>query len=198
LQGTPETNEIKSFVPRELINMLKRHPHTPVHLFIDDTSYFITSAIYNKRHLLVHSELKNQLLTIIQESFELFNWKLDDWVILDNHYHVIGMSRKGTDLSKIMGRIHSHSATLIRQVTHCELPVWWNYWDYCPSHEKDYFTRLNYLLMNPIKHGYVDNLNDYPFSSFSRLFNEVGRETCVKQFQTYPEYKQLVIEEDDL
>jgi len=59
------------------ILMLKRHSHTPAHLFIDDTSYFITSAIYNKRHLLRHSDLKTQLLTIIQESFQLFNWKLD-------------------------------------------------------------------------------------------------------------------------
>jgi putative transposase len=177
--------------------MLKEHPHTPAHLFIDDTSYFITSAIYNKRRLLVNSELKSQLLTIIQESFQLLNWKLDAWVILDNHYHVIATSRKGTDLSKIMGRIHSYSGTLIRKVTHCELPVWWNYWDYCPRNEKDYFTRLNYLLMNPIKHGYVDNLNDYPFSSFHQLKNEVGRETCVKQFKTNPEYKQLVIEEDE-
>jgi len=46
------------------------------------------------------------------------------------------VSRKGTDLSKIMGRIHSHSATKIRSATHCELPIWWNYWDYCPRNEK--------------------------------------------------------------
>jgi len=177
--------------------MLKRHPHTPAHLFIDDTSYFITGAIYNKRSLLLHSDLKYQLLSIIQESFQLLNWELYHWVILDNHYHLLGMSHKGTDLSKIMGRIHSRSSTLIRKVTRCDLPVWWNYWDYCPRDETDYFTRLNYLLMNPIKHGYVDNLNDYPFSSFHLLLNEVGKDDCVKQFRTYPEYEELLIEEDD-
>jgi len=66
-----------------------------------------------------------------------------------------------------------------------------------PVMKKDYFTRLNYLLMNPIKHEYVDNLNDYSFSSFHQILNGVGKETCMKQFRTYPDYKQLVIEEDD-
>ena len=32
--------------------MQKNHPHTPVHWFLGDTSYFITGAIYKKRMLL--------------------------------------------------------------------------------------------------------------------------------------------------
>jgi putative transposase len=37
-------------------------------------------------------------------------------------------------------------------------------------------TRLNYLLMNPLKHGYTRNLHDYPFSSFHQVFADLGRE----------------------
>ena len=177
--------------------MLKRHPHTPAHLFVDDTPYFITSSTYDKRHLLAEPDLKTQLLEMIKTNFQSFNWQLDHWVILDNHYHLLGVSRKGTDLPKIIGRTHYHSAELIGATTHCELPVWWNYWDYCPRNERDYLIRLNYLLMNPIKHGYVNNLHDYPFSSFHQLLENEERETLVGQFHDYPEHKDLKIAEDE-
>jgi putative transposase len=114
---------------------------------------------------------------------------------LDNHYHVLGRSKKGDDLSSIFRRVHSKAAIFIREQTNCEKPVWWNYWDYCPRSEADYMVRLNYLLNNPLKHGYVTNLQDYPYSSFHQLFEEVGREKLGKQFRDYAGYKTLVLRE---
>jgi putative transposase len=174
---------------------LKRHPHTPAHLFLDDTSYFVTGAIYRKRPLLVSPELKDRLLELIREYFQTYNWELHHWVILDNHYHILGQSRIGEDLTNIFRSIHSRAGIAISQATHCETPIWWNYWDYCPRDERDYMVRLNYLLMNPIKHGYVTNLHDYPFSSFHILFAEIGRDQLAQQMRDYPEYKTLVLHE---
>ncbi len=70
-------------------------------------------------------------------------------------------------------------------------------WDYCPRDEKEYLIRLNYLLNNPIKHNYVTNLNDYPFSSFQSYLNQIGRTNLVKQFCENTEHNKLEIEEDD-
>lgn len=175
--------------------MLKRPPHTPAHLLLDDTPYFITGAIYKKRPLLKNAELKHELLKHFQQQFEKYDWLLFHWVILDNHYHLIGQSWEGGDLPAIFRNIHSKIALLIREATQCEKPVWWNYWDYCPRNEKDSMIRLNYLLYNPVKHGYTNNLQYYPFSSFHSLYAEMGREKLVKQFQTYSEYKTLVLSE---
>jgi putative transposase len=119
---------------------------------------------------------------LIYESFEKFGWKLNDWVILDNHYHLLAVSYKGQDLTKVIKRIHGVSAHFIRQKTGCGLPVWWNY---CPRDNADYYTKLNYLFMNPIKHGYVSYLNDYRFSSFLYRLGKIGRNTMVKQFHDY-------------
>lgn len=175
--------------------MLKRHRNTPAHLFLDDTPYFVTGAIYQKRPLLANPEIKGQLLALIQEYFQTYYWELHHWVILDNHYHLLGKSRIGEDLTHIFQSVHSRAGILIRQLTHCAKPVWWNYWDYCPRNKEDYMTRLNYLLMNPFKHGYVTNLHDYPFSSFHQLFADLGREGLAKQMSDYPEYKNLVLDE---
>ncbi len=175
--------------------MLKQHRNTPAHLFVDDTEYFITGAIYQKRHLLKKTKIKEYLLDLLQTYFEQYNWEFHHWVILDNHYHILGKSRNGADLTNIFRSVHSRSAIFIRQVTNCTKPVWWNYWDYCPRDEADYMTRLNYLLLNPVKHGFVTDLHDYSFSSFHTLFAEVGRERLVDQLKEYPKYKTLVLQE---
>lgn len=175
--------------------MLKHHRHTPAHLLIDETPYFITAAIYQKRPLLARPDLKDKFLELLSGYFNKHHWELHHWVILDNHYHLLGKSHKGVDLEAIFRNVHSQMAKLIRQVTNCERPVWWNYWDYCPRNEEDYMTRLNYLLNNPVKHRYVTKLQDYPFSSFHRLFSDIGRAQLVRQFQAYPGYKKLVLSE---
>ena len=96
-----------------------------------------------------------------------------------------------------MTQIHSVSGYHIKQATQTQQRIWWNYWDYCPRDEKDYLVRLNYLLINPIKHGYTKNLNDYPFSSFHQSLAETGRDQLMMQFKDHTEYKNLILPEDD-
>jgi putative transposase len=177
--------------------MLRRHPHTPAHLFVDDAAYFITGAIYGKRPLLRDNALKQILFEAMEKSFGEYGWSLAHWVILDNHYHLMAQSRRGEDLAAIMHKLHGRTGHIIRAATHCELPVWWNYWDYCPRDEHDYTVHLNYLLYNPIKHGAVSDLKDYPYSSFSKLFQEVGKERLSQQFRDYPEFRTLDGKKDD-
>jgi putative transposase len=145
--------------------------------------------------VLRNADLKNRLLEIIQKNFDACGWQLHHWVILDNHYHLLGKSRKGKDLSTIFKGIHGNSAGFIREQTQCSLPVWWNYWDYCPRNEEQYFTRLNYLFYNPVKHGYVADLYDYAFSSFQILLEQQGRELLTAQFRRYSGYKKLSLRE---
>lgn len=177
--------------------MLKHYAHAPAHLMLDDTPYFLTGAILEKRPLLRSADLKAELLTFVREAFEKWDWALHDWVILDNHYHLLGMSREGTALPRLMAHIHGKSGKRIREETACSAPVWWNYWDYCPRNEADYRVRQNYLLYNPVKHGYVTDLRGYEHSSFHALLAEQGREELARQFRKHREFRTLKVEEDD-
>jgi len=176
-------------------NMLTRSPHTPVHLLLDESAYFITGAIYLKRPLLGAKEFKEALLECMMRYFHREEWQLCHWVILDTHYHLICQSQRGDALPRIMRNIHSSVAPLIRAKTACIRPVWWNYWDYCPRDAPDLTIRLNYLFNNPVKHGDVTNLQAYAFSSFHKAYAELGREQLVTQFRSYPEYKTLLLHE---
>lgn len=176
--------------------MLKKQAHRPAHLLLDNMPYFITASTHKKRPLL-NDEIKSQLPLLMQQEFQNCQWQFQHWVILNNHYHILVYSNKGEDLGKIIGRIHFKSGQLIRKAFPDYKHIWWNYWDYCPRNEKDYFIRLNYLFNNPIKHGYVQNLHDYPFSSFHRYFEKQGRELLKNQFKNYADYKKLTLDEDN-
>lgn len=61
-------------------------------------------------------------------------------------------------------------------------PHLWNYWDYCPRNEDDYNVRLNYLLWNPVKHGFVERIEDYPYSSYHNLRHKKGNSGSCQTF----------------
>lgn len=168
---------------------------TPRHSYVDDTPYFITAATYQHRRLL-NDEIKTLLQQLLQEVFTEYSWRLDHWVILDNHYHLLATSRHGRDLPKIINKIHALSSQRIRCLTPLPKQVWYNYWDYCPRNQREYDVRLCYLLSNPFKHGYVEGLKDWCWSSFHQLFKREGGEALRERFREYRAYRELVLPED--
>ena len=86
--------------------MLTKGLHSPAHLFVDNAAYFISSAIYQKRPLLASAIIKQHLIATIRDCLSEKNWLLNDWVILNNHYHLLAISRKGEDMPKIFRKIH--------------------------------------------------------------------------------------------
>ena len=52
--------------------------------------------------------------------------------------------------------------------------------------ERHYFVTLNYIHNNPVKHGYVNQWGDWPYSSFSWYLQEKGREWLLDLWREYP------------
>ena len=169
---------------------LKRYKHNPPHIFIPGAKYFITRATYNKVKYFVSNEAKEAITQYMLKSFSHYNWEIEDWVLLDNHYHVIANAPQNADtLPNVIKNFHRFSALWLRkkiedinyvdealtQSMHSkkELNIWYNYWDTCITFEKSYFARVNYIWYNPVKHGYVENAEDWQFGSyFSRARDE--------------------------
>ena len=172
---------------------------TPTHFYVDDAPYFITAATY-QHHPLLDDTLKPRLRDLLHEVHAEFGWRLEHWVILDDHYHLMARSRNGHDLTKLINKVHSVSGRWINQRHPPEerehRQVWCNYWDYCPRDEREYNVRLCYLLGNPVKHGYVERLRDWEWSSFHGLLQEQGEEALRGVFRDHREYQGLVLPED--
>ena len=51
------------------------------------------------------------------------------------------------------------------------------YWEHVIRGEQDYQRHMDYIHYNPVKHGYVDDPKDWPFSSLQRLIGQGVYET---------------------
>ena len=132
----------------------KEYQHNPPHLFRSGAKYIITGATYEKKHWLKSDEAKERLLKSIKKGFDQYGWTLEDWVILDNHYHLMGDAPDdATTLSLLIKDIHRFIALWIKknvpESKDAEI-VMYNYWDTCITYEKSYFARLNYIWYNPV------------------------------------------------
>ncbi|MEO0190583.1 MAG: hypothetical protein ABIL18_06340 [candidate division WOR-3 bacterium] len=116
-----------------------------------------------------------------------FLYKLYAWVILDNHYHLLCKSYKGNDLPTIISKIHAGFSYEVNKLE--DKPgrkIWQNYWDKCIRSEKDLWMHFNYIHQNPIKHKYVDKMENYEFSSFNYWKKKKGIEWLETMFRDYP------------
>ena len=52
--------------------------------------------------------------------------------------------------------------------------------------EGHFLATLNYIHHNPIKHGYVNRWQDWPFSSVHEHLNEYGRKRMQGWWKDYP------------
>ena len=166
---------------------MSRTIHHPPHIYLDDTWYMITGAIYQKRCLLqpegykeiVHGQLKALVIE--------FGFQLAAWVILDNHYHLLLKSRVGASLSRFFGRLHGRTSFELNGLDDARgRQVWHNYWDTCIRGEADYWTRFNYIHHNSVKHGYVLQGEDWPFSSYHYYLRRKGQAWLIDAFRQYP------------
>lgn len=52
--------------------------------------------------------------------------------------------------------------------------------------EGHYYATLNYILHNPIHHGYGSRWTDWPYSSATEYLDLVGREVAIDRWTRYP------------
>jgi len=164
--------------------------HRPPHIYLNNQYYFITSVTYQKIDHFNSNLKKNLLKRIIYSVLTQYKYSLDAWVILDNHYHILIKTFQGKYLARVVASIHGKSAIEINKIDKkIGRQIWYQYWDYCIRDEDDYFRHMNYIHHNPIKHGYIqsiENLTYYNFSSYIEYLKEKGEEWIRNCFMNYP------------
>jgi putative transposase len=155
-------------------NSFKIAPHNPPHWFQANTIYMLTASIYKSKHVINSPKRKIFWRDSFFEAAKLYGWHIIAWVVLDNHYHVMVESpKKALNLSKFIASYHKFTAMQWNDEDNISgRNVWWNYWDTCVRSEKDFNNRLQYIFWNPVKHGLVENPEDYPFSNYQEFLNQ--------------------------
>lgn len=146
----------------------KKALHNPPHLFAADTVYMVTGSIYQTKRLMQSAKRKEEWQDAFHTAAGIYQWQVIARVVLDNHCHVIVRSPDNPKtLSKFIGSYHKYTArNWNNEDGLTERKVWWNYWDTCIRSESDYLNRLRYMFWNPVKHGLVNDPEDYPHSNY--------------------------------
>ncbi len=175
--------------------MPKAHPR---HYYQNDTVYFITARVYKSNNYLDSEIKKKMLVDLFFTTLADYRYRLFAWVVLDNHYHFLFKTRVGDTLPQMMKQLHANSReALARLDTQKRKVAFYNYWDSCLRNRNEFFCYFNYVHLNPVKHGYVQQMSDYAFSSYQYWLDKKGEVWLKSQFEKYPPADLLLGKEDD-
>jgi len=142
-------------------------------------TYFFTVNLLERggNDLLVrHIELLRESVRSVKQRHP---FKIHAWVVLPDHLHcVIELPKDDMDFpvrwrlikmgfSKSLPRDERLSEVRRRRG---ERGIWQRrYWEHLIRDDADYLAHMNYVHVNPLKHGLVDRVLDWPFSTFHGL-----------------------------
>jgi putative transposase len=127
-------------------------------------TYFFTVNLADRKakHLIDHFQsLRQSILKVKAE--RPFN--INAWVVLPDHMHFLWTMPEGeADYSMRWKAIKTRFSLANRSL---KRPIWQHrFWEHTIRSQADFNAHMNYIHINPVKHGYVSSVKDWPFSSF--------------------------------
>ena len=140
-------------------------------------TYFFTVTLENRR-----SDLLIREIDLLRDCYRIMMQrhpiKTIAICILPDHLHAIWTLPKGdADFSKrwqILKSSFSHALPKASQLSHSKIKhrekgIWQRrFWEHLIRDEDDLQRHIAYIHFNPVKHGLVKSVNDWPHSSFHR------------------------------
>ncbi|MFZ0051522.1 MAG: transposase [Desulfobaccales bacterium] len=149
-------------------------------------TFFLTVVTFNRRKIFNHPQGRRILRKAVNQIIGEFPFSLDAWVLMADHLHTIWTLPKGdTNYGKRVGLIkanfskaakiwfHDKSMMNLSRQYRREITIWQRrFWEHSIRDEEDLAKHLDYLHYNPVKHGLVQRVRDWPYSSFHRLVKQ--------------------------
>ena len=145
-------------------------------------SYFFTVNLL-ERHpndlLIRHIDL---LRTVVSDARKRWPFHIDAWVVLPEHIHCVWTLPVGDDDNSNRWRVikqgFSKALPIIERrsevrIARGERGIWQRrFWEHMIRDDEDYAAHIDYCHINPMKHGLVKRVADWPYSTFHRYVKE--------------------------
>ena len=145
-------------------------------LYLQNYSYYLTVVTQGRIPILIDN------IELLRDSFRRskrkYDYVIDAIVILPDHIHMIITPKNPKEYSKIIAHIkrsftygldikikEDSKFNLTASSYRRKLSGIWQkrFYEHTIRDEKDYNNILNYIQTNPIKHGLVNNINDWKY-----------------------------------
>jgi len=145
--------------------------------YVKGASYFFTVNLAERNlHLLTEH------IGLLRDSFRMVMaahpFIIDAIVILPNHLHTIWTlpvddsdfsTRWGLIKAGFSRRLPTSECVSKSRLSKGECGIWQRrFWEHLIIDDADYQCHVDYIHYNPVKHGFVINVLDWPYSSFHR------------------------------
>lgn len=145
-------------------------------------TYFFTVVTERRQPILTHADVRQALREAIVLVRETLPFRIDGWVLLPDHLHAIWTLPEGDadfstrwrlikrHVTRTCGPAHACAGILTerRAMKHCGTLWQHRFWEHLIRDDRDFRHYLDYLHGNPLKHGLVERVADWPWSSFHR------------------------------
>jgi len=149
-------------------------------------TYFFTVVTYRRREILTLPESRSALRAVIKDVRHQYPFTIDAWVLLPDHLHCIWQLPAGdNDFSKRWGLIKAGFTKRTKHLFHRddwmnrsktryrEKTIWQRrFWEHQIRDDSDYQTHMDYIHFNPVKHGLVGKVSEWPYSTFHRYVRD--------------------------
>lgn len=145
--------------------------------FLPGGSYFFTVNLLERRRRLLTDNI-DLLRGSVRRVRRLYPFRIEAWVVLPDHLHCVWTLPPGDGdfavrwrLIKLLfskGLPREERLSAVRQRRN-ERGIWQRrYWEHTLRDEKDFQAHVDYVHINPVKHGLVKRVADWPYSTFHR------------------------------
>ncbi|MEW8084682.1 MAG: transposase [Candidatus Thiodiazotropha endolucinida] len=148
--------------------------------------YFFTVVTYNRRPMLIDEMAREVLREAISLVRNNQPFKIDAFCLLPDHIHTIWTlpegdfnysqrwrAIKGNFSRRYREQVEGFLVSNRSRQTRRELAFWQRrFWEHHIRDECDFIRHCDYIHFNPVKHGLVDCVLDWPWSSFHRYVRQ--------------------------
>ncbi len=162
--------------------------HTPPHPFRGEHCYLVNAANYDHVPIMALPDRRTELEGRVLRAFHVVRAEVIAWVVLPNHYHALLNVESLASVSAALQGVHggaSHEWNLADGQTG-RRRVWFRFTDRAIRNESHFIATLNYIHYNPVKHGYVDDPYEWPWSSLESYLESRGREWLRELWRASP------------
>lgn len=149
--------------------------------YVKGGTYFFTVNLLdrNKSLLVEHIDLLRESIRFVKSQRPFY---IDAWVVLPDHLHaVLTLPDDDVDYSSRWREIKKRFSKSLPKTEFLnqtrkrknERGIWQRrFWEHTIRDDNDYWHHVNYVHFNPLKHGLVSQVADWPYSSFHRAVKQ--------------------------
>ena len=153
---------------------------------VEGGTYFFTVNTFRRQPFLTDMDVRAALRAGIATVRAEHPFVIEAWVLLADHMHALwtlppddrDFSTRWQLIKRIVtqrcgARLHRPEWLTARRAQRHQSTLWQHrFWEHVIRGETDFVRHVDYMHWNPVKHGYVKRVKDWPYSSFHRYVKQ--------------------------